>query len=177
MEKLKLNAIFAISKNLCIGGNNRLLWNIPEDLDFFKSITLGHTVVMGRNTFASIGYKPLHKRLNIVVSKTYRMNGDDTKNLRIIRDINGDVNKLCDLAMGDVFIIGGKSLYEKFIYLCSVVYITWVDKVVDGGDTFIDDVVIDYVKTEYEEHEISKIFSSTENCWVRFCKYTKKIET
>jgi len=62
-----ISIIVIIGKNRAIGRNNQLLWNIPEDMDHFKKITSGHTVIMGEKTFISIG-KPLANRKNIVVT-------------------------------------------------------------------------------------------------------------
>ncbi|MDD2420471.1 MAG: dihydrofolate reductase, partial [Bacteroidales bacterium] len=60
--------IVAIARNHAIGRNNQLLWHIPEDLKYFKKVTGGHTVIMGRKTWESIG-RPLPNRRNIVVSR------------------------------------------------------------------------------------------------------------
>ena len=64
----KISLICAVAKDRAIGKNNRLLWNIPEDLKRFKKLTLGHPVIMGKKTFDSIG-KPLPGRTNIVLNR------------------------------------------------------------------------------------------------------------
>ncbi len=66
--KMKKNIIVAVAENGAIGKDNRLLWHISEDLKYFKSITVGSPVIMGRKTFGSIG-RPLPKRTNIVVTR------------------------------------------------------------------------------------------------------------
>ena len=69
---MKLTAVAAISKNLVIGKDNSLPWNIPEDLKRFKELTTGSPIVMGRKTFESIG-RPLPNRMNIILSqKNYK---------------------------------------------------------------------------------------------------------
>ena len=65
---MKLTAVAAISKNLVIGKDNSLPWNIPEDLKRFKELTTGSPIVMGRKTFESIG-RPLPNRMNIILSQ------------------------------------------------------------------------------------------------------------
>ncbi|MDR1406311.1 MAG: dihydrofolate reductase, partial [Prevotellaceae bacterium] len=71
-----LSIIAAVSRNRAIGKGNQLLWHISEDLRYFKQITLGHAVIMGRKTFESIG-KPLPDRMNIVISRTLTPPGKD----------------------------------------------------------------------------------------------------
>ncbi len=74
--KMKKNIIVAVAENGAIGKDNRLLWHISEDLKYFKSITVGSPVIMGRKTFGSIG-RPLPKRTNIVVTRRGMMTGAD----------------------------------------------------------------------------------------------------
>jgi dihydrofolate reductase len=64
-----IHIIVAASKNHVIGKDNKLLWHLPNDLKYFKAVTTGHPIIMGRKTFESIG-KPLPNRLNIVISRT-----------------------------------------------------------------------------------------------------------
>src|SRR3989338_3772449 len=71
MKKVKISIIAAISENRALGKNNKLLWDIPEDMERFKKLTKRQVVIMGRKTFESIG-KPLHKRINIVVTRDKR---------------------------------------------------------------------------------------------------------
>ncbi len=73
---MKKNIIVAVAENGAIGKDNRLLWHISEDLKYFKSITVGSPVIMGRKTFESIG-RPLPKRTNIVISRSGMMQGPD----------------------------------------------------------------------------------------------------
>ncbi|MCD6333047.1 MAG: dihydrofolate reductase, partial [Bacteroidales bacterium] len=63
-----ISIIVAIARNRAIGLNNQLLWHIPEDFKWFKKHTLGHPVIMGRNTYLSLPVKPLPKRKNIVIT-------------------------------------------------------------------------------------------------------------
>ncbi|MDE5732161.1 MAG: dihydrofolate reductase [Bacteroidales bacterium] len=76
MDRMKKNIIVAIADNGAIGRDNSLLWHIPEDLKYFKKVTLGSPVIMGRRTFESIG-RPLPKRTNIVVTRSGCMIGPD----------------------------------------------------------------------------------------------------
>jgi dihydrofolate reductase len=65
---MTISIIVAIAKNYAIGKNNKLLWHLPNDLKHFKDVTTGHTVIMGRKTFESVG-KPLPRRRNIVITR------------------------------------------------------------------------------------------------------------
>jgi len=66
---MKLSIIVAASENNAIGKNNQMLWNLPEDMRFFKNTTWGLPIIMGRKTFEALGNKPLPGRFNIVVSR------------------------------------------------------------------------------------------------------------
>lgn len=76
MDRMKKNIIVAVADNGAIGRDNSLLWHIPDDLKYFKKVTLGSPVIMGRRTFESIG-RPLPKRTNIVVTRSGGMTGPD----------------------------------------------------------------------------------------------------
>ncbi len=105
---MKINIIAAVGRNLELGKDNKLIWHIDEDLKYFKEMTIGKTVVMGENTYYSIG-KALPCRDNVVLSF-------NRKNIPGVLVLNNykDVFKLnCD----EVFIIGGASIYDTFLTL------------------------------------------------------------
>lgn len=124
----QLIAIAAMSSNRVIGRAGALPWHYPEDLQFFKRITFGHPILMGRNTFESIG-RPLPGRLNIVLSKTQLLQ----EKVTVIRD----VKELEQIAPPEenVFVIGGAKVYQALLPKCSLLYLTWV-KAECEGDTF-----------------------------------------
>jgi len=129
-----MNLIVAVSKNWGIGCENRLLFCIREDLQRFKQITTGKTVVMGHNTFRSLpGGKPLPNRENIVLSRD--------KNLQIDGVIVcNSTDALLQLLEGrpceDIFIIGGENVYTQFLPLCKCAIITKVN-VAPPADAFM----------------------------------------
>lgn len=121
-----INIIAAVGKNLELGKDNKLVWHIPGDLKYFKNLTEGHTVVMGRRTFESIG-KALPNRKNIVIS-----HGDIfDKDIIVIHDFK----EILDLNE-EVFIIGGKSVYELFIPYADNLYLTEIDAEYEYADTY-----------------------------------------
>ena len=121
-------AIAAMSENRVIGQGNKIPWRLPEDFKWFKKMTTGNVIVMGRKTFESIG-KPLPNRETIVLSRgTFKYPG-----VRMISDL-GQI----DLANEnrEVFICGGAQVYEQALPLCSELYLTLVKRVVSGDAFF-----------------------------------------
>lgn len=114
---MKINMIAAVGENLELGKDNELIWNIPEDLKYFRDVTLGKTVVMGKNTFYSIG-KVLPNRNNVIISRSLT-NIEDA----VILDNFEDVFVL---PYDEVFIIGGETLYEYFLPYASSLFLTEV---------------------------------------------------
>lgn len=110
--KCKIKLIVALNEKYYIGKDNKLMWNIPEDLQLFKNKTENKIVVMGRKTYESIG-KPLSNRFNVVLSSTTIEYKD---NLNSFNDIENLIKWLEELPKGEeVFIIGGKTLYQQFL--------------------------------------------------------------
>lgn len=114
-----INIIVAVDEAMGIGRHNIIPWDLVEDRKFFRKTTLGHSVIMGRRTFESLGSKPLYKRYNIVVSKTLQ-DGPISMDLGILSDFN----KVKRLAIGylavnkpnrDLFVIGGTQIYREFL--------------------------------------------------------------
>lgn len=125
---MDLSMIAAIGKNNELGKNNGLIWNIPNDLKFFKEKTIGKTVVMGANTFHSIG-KPLPQRKNIVIT---HQNIDKVSIYKSIREFLIDYKNKTE----EVFIIGGASIYKEFIDYVSTIYLTEIDASDKEADTY-----------------------------------------
>jgi dihydrofolate reductase len=120
-------AIVAMSRNRAIGRENKLPWHIPEELRWFKKMTTGHVIIMGRRTWESIGM-PLPNRESIVVTRAA------IPGIRTVPSLNS-IQKGNDLR--DYFVIGGAQLFQEALPLCSDVYLTIVKRTVDG-DVFLD---------------------------------------
>jgi len=121
---VSLSLIVATDRNNGIGINNALPWRLPEDLAFFKRITSGHTIIMGRKTFESIG-RPLPNRRNIVVTRNpaWVHSGVESANSldqAIATAGDGGVD-------GDVFIIGGAQIYVDAIMRADRLIVTEID--------------------------------------------------
>lgn len=146
---MKLSMVAAIGKNRELGKNNKLLWHIAEDLKRFKKITFGHTVIMGRKTFESIGY-PLPNRINIVITS----NPDyQVQNCLIVNSLEEAIKLAKKHDNEEIFIIGGGQIYQQSIKFADKLYLTIVEGNYDA-DTFFPDYS-KFTKKVFEEEKES----------------------
>lgn len=124
----RFKAIAAMSENRVIGHGNKIPWHLPEDFKWFKKMTTGHIVVMGRKTFEAIG-KPLPNRQTIVLSRTKT----ELPGVRVVSALE-EIDFSADPR--EVFICGGAQIYEQTLPLCSDLYLTLVKWHVDGDAFF-----------------------------------------
>ncbi|HZG18180.1 MAG TPA: dihydrofolate reductase [Candidatus Bathyarchaeia archaeon] len=125
-----ISLIFAMDRNRLIGKNNELPWYLPADLQYFKRITSGHTVIMGRKTYDSIG-KPLPNRKNVVITRDsyLRLEGCMTcTSIPEVLDIIGTEE--------EAFVIGGAEVYKQFLPVADRMYITFIDESFEGDAYF-----------------------------------------
>jgi dihydrofolate reductase len=122
-----ISLIVAYAHGRVIGYAGKIPWRLPNDARYFKRVTTGHTVVMGRKTFESIGQRPLVQRRNIVLTR------DTLSDLAGIEVVHSkqDVLALAE----DVFIIGGEAIYREFMDVADRLYITEIALNTEG-DTF-----------------------------------------
>ncbi|WP_438950981.1 dihydrofolate reductase [Porticoccus sp.] len=136
MVCLTLSLIVAMDRNRVIGKNNTLPWRLPDDLKYFKSVTMGKPILMGRKTFESIG-RPLPGRLNIVISRDPCWQHADVVSATSLADaIALAAVDPGAVAAGEVMVIGGEQVYRCAIDLADRLYITRVDTVVEGDAFF-----------------------------------------
>jgi dihydrofolate reductase len=136
--------IVAIARNFAIGKGGKLPWHYSADLKFFKETTTGHAVVMGSNTWRSIG-KPLPDRLNVVLS---RPGSIDAPPEVMKLESSDEVMELSKLLVKDVFIIGGAKTYDQFADVIDRWIVTRVPVEIDDADTFISSGFLDDFETE-----------------------------
>lgn len=130
---MPFSLIAAIAKNNCIGMDNKIPWNIPEDFKYFKKTTMGKTVLMGENTFKSIlGYlgHPLPGRQTVVLSIDPAFQAP--AGVRVFSSLDEAWEKLKD---EDVFVCGGASIYKQTLNRVDKLYITLVNQE-PAGDVF-----------------------------------------
>ena len=145
-----ISIIAAVARNRAIGFQNKLIYWLPNDLKRFKSLTTGHTIIMGRNTFLSLPKGALPNRRNIVLSRT-------------VTDFPGcDVYPSLEEALAhctkdeDVYIIGGASVYTQALSLADRLCLTEVDDTPKEADTFFPEYKADWREVAREDHDIDE---------------------
>jgi len=143
---MTITIVAAMAENRVIGKEGAMPWHLPDDLARFKSITMGHPVIMGRRTFEAIG-RPLPGRLNIVLT---RREGYAPEGVAVARSLH----EALDLAgsAGEVFICGGGEVYREALPLADRVHLTVV-RGPFGGDTTFPELPADFVEMAREEGE------------------------
>lgn len=132
----RISIIVAHSKNMVIGKGNDLIWKIPNDQVRFKNLTMGHPVVMGRKTWESIPekFRPLPGRANFVITRdgSYKASG------ATVTTSIADALTQAQSAPGseEIFIVGGGEIYKAALPLTNRLYLTLIDKEVDGDTYF-----------------------------------------
>jgi dihydrofolate reductase len=140
-----VSAIVAISENHAIGKNNQLLWHLPNDLKHFRVITTGHTVIMGRKTYESVG-KPLPKRRNIIITRQKTA----IEGCEVVSSVE-DALALC-AEEAEVFIVGGAEIYKLAMPLTNRIYLTIVHQSFEADAFFPPINNSEWFETEREEH-------------------------
>lgn len=122
--------VVAHDENLVIGHNNQLPWHLPEDLAYFKEVTMGKPMIMGRNTFESIG-RPLPGRENIVITRNPSYQRDGIHTVQSMEE----ALELAKTFHSDIMVIGGASIFAEQLDLADILYITKIHETFEG-DTF-----------------------------------------
>ena len=161
---MKITLVAAIASNNVIGKENSLPWNIPEDLKRFKQMTSGHTILMGRKTFDSIG-RPLPNRQNIVMTKDENF---EREGIKVINDFD-EALELIKESNEDVFVIGGSKIYELFEPVANSLAITRILKDFEG-DAFFPDINWELWQIEKEEN----FFDEKSKIECKLIEYSKK---
>ncbi len=136
-----ISLIVAHSSNRVIGIDGQLPWHIPDDLKYFKAITIGKPIIMGRKTFDSIG-KPLPGRLNIIITKNTDLTIEEcvvVNNLEAAITEAKNYFKTQDTEQEEIFIIGGAQIFKQSMEFVNKIYITEVHAEY-AGDVFFDEL-------------------------------------
>jgi len=129
---MTVSLIAAVASNGIIGRGGILPWKLPGDLARFKSLTMGHPVIMGRSTFQSLG-KALEGRTNIVLSRDPRLNLDGCT---VVHTAEEALEAAVGTGTDEVFVIGGAEIYARFLPHAQRMYLTHVDAEVEGDAVF-----------------------------------------
>ena len=126
---MPISLIAAVARNGTIGSEGRLPWRLPDDLARFKQLTLGHTVLMGRRTWESLG-RPLPGRRNVVLTRDASFSSPGCETVHSV----GEGRALA--SGGELFVIGGAAVYAAFLPFADRLHITHVDAEVAGDAAF-----------------------------------------
>ncbi|ERJ60970.1 dihydrofolate reductase [Sphingobacterium paucimobilis] len=159
----KITLIVAAAENNAIGKNNQMPWHLPNDFKYFKKTTLGHSVIMGRKTFESIG-KPLPERRNIVLTRDQQYNNPEIDVANSLQD----VLTYCRDER-EIFIIGGANIYQQVLPLAQRVLLTRVHATIDGDAFFPELPSTEWELISQEKHNKDEkhVYDYTFEVWQR----------
>jgi len=142
-----ISIIVAKSKNNVIGSNGSIPWNIPKDLKYFKELTEGNTVIMGRKTYESLpkDKKPLPNRINIVITRDINFTANGCI---VLGSLEEAILKIDNRK--DTFIIGGGEIYKQAINFVDKIYITEINDEYEG-DTYFPEISDKWNLVDVEE--------------------------
>mgnify|MGYP001109037792 CR=1 FL=1 len=143
---MKISLIAAMDHNRLIGSDNKLPWHLPADFAYFRSVTMGKPILMGRKTFESIG-RPLPGRTNIVLSRDSAL---QIEGVVCVTDMDQAVEQAGDA--DELMVIGGSTIYEMLLPQADRLYITYVDGQFEGDAWFPVFSDADWVKVKASSH-------------------------
>ena len=132
-----MKLIVAVDKNWAIGKDNRMMWSIPADMKFFRDTTKGNVVIMGRKTLESFPQgQPLKNRVNIVITKKkdYKVKGAVI--VHSVEEAARAAKTEAKKCNGDIFVIGGESIYRAMLDYCDTAFVTKIDHAYDADTYF-----------------------------------------
>lgn len=136
-NKIRLASIAAVAENGVIGSDNGMPWNIPSEFAYFRRMTLGKPVIMGRKTFESLGSKPLPKRPNLIVTRNPNWRAPDVMACTSLEDAIATARRIATGRGADtIFIAGGAEIYKLAMPLIDTLYLTEVHLKPEGSTFF-----------------------------------------
>lgn len=157
-----LNMIACVSRDFGLGYQGKLLWSLPEDMQFFKQTTMGHPVVMGSKTFESIG-RPLPGRENIVLSR-----GEIDAGVKVVHS-KDELDQYLDSLEEEKFIIGGASLYGMYLDEAETLYLTEVE-----GEKPADTFFPKFDPENYNREVLKVCANDLDQTGFKIVKYSKR---
>ncbi len=164
-----ISAIVAADQNMAIGADGGMLCHIPGDLKYFKNVTMGATVVVGRKTYDGLPVKPLPGREHIVITRAANETLTPTQPHVCKTNLQGAINYLNAHSDETIFIIGGGEIYRALLPLCQRVYLTKIDKSFSRADTYFPHLCPDEWSCTSEGEPICE-----NGITYRFCIYDRK---
>jgi dihydrofolate reductase len=174
-DKPKLALVAALSRNHMIGKDNKLLWDLPDDMAHFKKLTTSHAVIMGRKTYESLPprFRPLPNRFNIVLSQSQQDStyGESPFWVNSIQEAIDAAQNYAEIQKQDeYFVIGGSEIYAQFMPKADRLYLTHVEADYDGDAGF----PISYLSLPWDTHEISKKGQNLDQPSFKIIQYDRK---
>ncbi len=130
-----ISLIVAMAQNRCIGNRGQLPWHLPGDLQRFKQLTMGHSLLMGRGTFESIG-RPLPGRSSCVLSRDPLFS---PRGCQVYSDLEQALDGIARTGENELFICGGADIYRQLLARCKRIYLTELERKVTG-DCFFPEI-------------------------------------
>ena len=155
---MRLALICAMAENRTIGKDNSLPWHLSEDLKYFRKVTMGHCIIMGRKTWESIG-RPLPGRTNIVITRTEDYQADGARVVTSLEEAIELAQSVCALdGVEEAFIIGGAGLYQAALSRAERFHLTRVHAAIEG-----DTHLMDFDESQWSEISRDKHLKSETN--------------
>lgn len=129
---MPVSLIVAAASNHAIGKNNQLLWNLPNDMKFFKNKTWALPVLMGRKTYEALG-KPLQGRFNIIITRQHNWHPEGTE---VVHSLAEAIKMAYAADYKEIMVIGGGQIYQEAMAVADRIYLTRVDAVLEGDTHF-----------------------------------------
>lgn len=168
-DTVRLALIVAMDQGRCIGLGNNLPWRLPADLQYFKRVTSGKAIVMGRTTFVSLG-RPLPNRTNIIMTRDPVWEGPI--GTRVVHSLEAALALAEAIAVvnaqDEALVIGGAEIYAQALPLVSRMYITEVETAVEG-DAFFPD----FDRSEWHETSRERHHDEASDIWFSFVVYDR----
>ena len=161
-----ITLVVAAATNHAIGKNNQLLWRLPNDMKYFKNVTWGMPVIMGRKTFESLG-RPLTGRKNIILTKQA---GWKTEGAVAVRGFDDALFLAKEMDVKEVMVIGGGEIYRTLFEKAGRIHVTRIDAVFEDADTFfpvIDPKVWKLVSQKNHEADAKHAYNYSFQVWER----------
>lgn len=156
-----VSVIVACDRNLAIGKDNKIPWRLKSDMRYFKAVTMGKPIVMGRRTFESLGCRQLPGRETVVITSDASLG--DRYGVKTFSSLDDALAALSE--QSEIMIIGGAMLYKEGIARASKLYLTRVDMTVDGADAWFPDCLDEFSELSCERHACD----ADNECDYEFC--------
>ncbi len=176
-KSVSIALIAAMDKNQVIGKNNTLIWDIPEDLKWFRHITAGKPVTMGRNTYESIlaiVKMPLPKRHNIVITRQKDYHPGDFDHVSVTHSVEEAIELAQASAqkndLDEIFIIGGEQIYRAALDKADIMYLTHIDHTYEGDAYFPK-----FNENEWDIQNLNHFDQTEKTPAFTIKKYTRKL--